>query len=772
MPVISSIFLVAAWVLAVVIGPQSRPWTWGPAMVALGIAVVAAVPVIWKRGKVQADGGLLAMGLLAAAWFAWRAWFSPVWELGQADLLLLAGVVGAFVSVRAIAGNVMAERILGWGMALLLLASVVVLGRQVVDPKYTPVFRSQGPVLPAGFFSAYNEGANYLIACSMVLVAAAMFGRMALAVAGLAGVWFTRSRGGILGAAVACGVLAALVLMLGKRRNARWFGPALIAIPVIAVGIGVFLFMGWQSAQRLRFAGSGVSAMMDNSCRLYFLGVALSCIGLHPLAGGGSRSYGWECFRFLDGKSNGDIITHNPEFVHNEWVQSATDYGLAGAGLLGGFLLALMLAAILRILFEAAPEERDGRDAWRIGALAAFVGMLVQSCFSFVFHMMPGAVLLGICLGQMSRSAPRQPAARTLASRMLLTIGALASVVLLFPAGWTGCRVLRVLWPTYFGDPAAISSESRIDALGDAIRLWPQAAFYQARGRVLQDSAGSAADSRFREYAERAIKDYQEASRRNSHDPWLVINRAELLSQLRWDTEPERLLGDAEVDQLRWDAEAEKCFVQGIAMQGGMEPAFRAHFRFAAHYQRKGWRQFRLRSDDPFGARGTLELAAEQIETAARMHCFAPDMKEPRLHIHELLGNVREAAGDLHETLGNAREAAGDEEGAVRYFVLAAGDRADALQSYVFAAALPNGNSANYLVGLVLEKIAIAELKRRDPGKALAHFIEARSRIESVFHESASQLPKGATLEDRTKHIAAIDRTIEFLRGAKIEPEK
>ena len=251
-----------------------------------------------------------------------------------------------------------------------------------------------------------------------------------------------------------------------------------------------------------------------------------------------------------------------------------------------------------------------------------------------------------------------------------------------------------------------------------------------------------------------------------------MINRAELLSQLRWDTEPERLLGDAEVDQLRWDAEAEKCFVQGIAMQGGMEPAFRAHFRFAAHYQRKGWRQFRLRSDDPFGARGTLELAAEQIETAARMHCFAPDMKEPRLHIHELLGNVREAAGDLHETLGNAREAAGDEEGAVRYFVLAAGDRADALQSYVFAAALPNGNSANYLVGLVLEKIAIAELKRRDPGKALAHFIEARSRIESVFHESASQLPKGATLEDRTKHIAAIDRTIEFLRGAKIEPEK
>ena len=748
MPVISSVFLVAAWVLAVVVGAQTRPWTWGPAMVALGIAVVAAMPVFWKRGKTPADGGLLAVGLLAAAWFAWRAWVSPVWELGQADLLLLGGVVGAFVSVRAIAGHVLAERILGWGIALLLLASLVVIGKQLADPAFTPVFRTRVSDLPAGFFAVYNEAANYLIASSMIVGAAALFGRhalatrilwMALAIAGLAGVWFTRSRGGIFGAAVACGVFAAVALMIGKKRDARWFAPVLIAIPVMGVGIGAFLFMGWQTAQHLRFGESGGSGMMDNSCRLYFLGAALSCIGLHPLAGGGSRSYGWECFRFLNGKSNGDVITHNPEFVHNEWVQSATDYGLAGAGLLGGFLVALMLVAILRILFEAAPAERDGRDAWRIGGLAALVGMLVQSCFSFVFHMMPGALLLGICLGQMSRSAPRSSGAGMLASRMLLMIGALASILLLFSAGWTGCRVLRILWPAYFGDPSATSAEARIDALGDAIRLWPQAEFYQDRGRILQDSAGSAADRRFRECVERASKDYQEASRRNPYDPWLVVTRAALLSQLRWDTEPDLLWRDAGVDPERWDAEAEEWFVRGIALQGGMEPAFRAHFQFAAHFQRKGCRQFRLRPDNPVDACATLTLAAEQVEMAvSQMYWVSPDMLEPRLCVHEFLGKAREAVGD----------------------------QAGALQSYVFAATLDNGNRANYLVGLLLEKTAIAEFGNHHKDEAKAHFTEARRRVGM-----AVLLPQGVTPEQRVRILAEIDRYI-FLTDEKIEPTK
>ena len=146
---------------------------------------------------------------------------------------------------------------------------------------------------------------------------------------------------------------------------------------------------------------------MDNTIRLYLLGIAVQCIGLHPMAGGGSRSFSWECFRFGETTAQG-ARQPKPELVHNEWLQSATDYGLVGAGLLIGLLGSLALAAILRLLFEDSSKERDHRDAWRIGALAALAGILVQSCFSFVFHLMPGILLLGISWDR-CRARPTNP---------------------------------------------------------------------------------------------------------------------------------------------------------------------------------------------------------------------------------------------------------------------------------------------------------------------------------------------------------------------------
>ncbi len=731
MPAISSIFLVISLILAVVIGPQTRPWTWGPAMLALGISVLAALPAIWKRGKAPADFGMLALGALTAAWFAWRAWISPVAEFGQADLMLAAGAVGAFVSVRAISGNPVAERILSWGIALLLLASVVVIGKQMLDPSYTPVFRAQpADKRVSGFFAHYNYAANHLFASSMLVAAAALFGRHArptrilwtlIAIAGLAAVWFTRSRGGIFGAAAACGAFAVLLLILGKRRDAKWFGPAVIAIPVIGLGIATFLFMGWQEAQQLRHAGSGIEGLMDNTSRLYMLGIALSCIGLHPMAGGGSRSFSWECFRFADGKAQGDIISNKPELVHNEWLQSATDYGLVGTGLLAGLLGALALAAILRVLFEKNHREHDHRDAWRLGALAATAGMLVQSCFSFVFHLMPGILLLGICLGQMSRPRLQAPGPRTLGSRILLSLAAASCAALLLPTGWKGLRVTRILWPTYFSKQNSASAEARIDSLSEAIRIWPQFPLYRNRATIFQELAGTGNPAERQEHAERAIEDYQEASLLHPFDPAVVVNRANLLSQLQRD------------------AEAEETYAQAIALQGGMEPAFRGHFSLAGHFFRKGIRRFD--PADPGPAHDALELAAAEIETAVEnMHWVIPDMRQPRVAIHESLGTAREAAGD----------------------------RERALESYNFAATLHGGTRAHYRAGVLIGKMAVEAWSQRNPSEAMKRFIEARTRIR----QARNFLPEGVTASQRIEYLAYLDRTIAFLKGAKVEPAK
>jgi len=727
MPVLTSIFLVASLVLAVVVGPQIRPWSWGPALVALGLAMVAAVPVMWKRGKAPADLGLLVWGLLTAVWFGGRAWLSPVAELGQTDLLLIGGAVGAFVSVRAIARNPLAERVLIWGIALLLVANLGVIGRQMADPAYSPVFQTRGVGLPSGFFTAYNEAANYLIASSMIVGAAALFGRHAratrllwlvIAIAGVAGVWFTRSRGGIFGAAVGCGVFAVVALMLAKRSGSRWFAPALIAIPLIGLAIGFFLFIGWQNAQAFRHAGTGVEQLLDNDCRLYFLGLALSCIGLHPWTGGGSRSFSWECYRFWDQQVQGAGGTR-PDMVHNEWVQSATDYGLVGAGLLVGLLGALALAALLRVLFEAPPKERDFRDAWRLGAMAGLAGMLVQACFSFVFHMLAGTLLLGICLGMMSRSEDRAAGLKTLGTRMILTIAALACAVWLLPAGWAGSQVTQALWPVYFGQPATPTPEARIEALSEAIELWPLSVFYQERAALFQQGIPSHDNARSREPAERAIRDLREASLRDPCNPAITVNRANLLS----------FLGR--------DGEAEQAYAQTIELQGGMEPAFRGHLSLALHLWHKGLRLTRPATLQ--AALDSLEQAAIQIEEAfKRAHPWS--MNADFIAIHESLGSVREAMGD----------------------------QSGALQAYDLACTIPTAARVHYRAGVLLGKIAAAEWWQRRPSEALRDFTDARQRIGLA----GGTLPEGVAPSERLIYLAYLDRVIALLTGAKVEPAK
>jgi hypothetical protein len=293
--------------------------------------------------------------------------------------------------------------------------------------------------------------------------------------------------------------------------------------------------------------------------------------------------------------------------------------------------------------------------------------------------------------------------------------------VLLLPAGWTGTRVLHTLWPTHFSKEPATSAEWRIDSLTEAIRLWPQAAFYQERAMMFQSLAGSDQDPGFQEAAERAIEDYDEAARLHPFDPALAVNGANLLSLVKRD------------------AEAERWYAKAIHLQGGMEPGFRGHFSLANHYLRKGLRSFDPQNPEP--THEALELAAEHMENAVdAMHWVTRDMVEPRLAIHESLGTAREAVGD----------------------------RQGALEAYNFAASLPEGSRAHYRAGVMIGKMAVEAWAKRQPSEALKQFLEARRRIDLA----RGKLPQEVTLSQSQEYTAYLDRTIAFLRSARVEPAK
>jgi O-antigen ligase len=724
MPVISSIFLVLSLTLAVVVGSQLRAWTWGPALLALGVAVLAAVPALWRSRGSGVNLGLVTIGILTTAWFAARAWISPVVELNQADLLLLTSAVGAFLCFRAIEGNPAAERILIWGIALLLLASLWVAGVQLFHPDFSPVFPTRLVPYPTGFYSHYNEGANFVIGASMLLAGAAVFGKHPLpvriffgllVVAGMAEVYFSRSRGGMFGAAAGCAVFAIVAMVIAKRRNSKWFAPALIALPLVALAVTALLYIGWQGAMVTREGTDQVGQMLDN-IRLHLAGIAVSCIALHPWTGGGSRSYSWECYRFWDKEVQGWGGTR-PDLVHNELLQAATDYGIIGAGALLVLLAALAINAAITVGTSKPAEDRDA-SAWCIGGIAGFTAMFVQSNFSFVFHLVPQTILMGICLGCAAQSAARHSAQDTcrVVSKSLLAVTALLCVAALFPFGVKGTKVTLTLWPTMFGKHPPASPDVRINALTSAIGLWPESTFHRDRATIYQNLARESGEEWARSAEIRnALADYQAARSLHPYDPILAINHANLLSALGRDSE------------------AEAVYPVAVQLQGGMENGFLGNFHFANHYHRKGLRQFLAGQYDE--ALATLESAAAQIEQSFTL--LPTQGYELRVAIHESLGTAREQIKDY----------------------------AGALEIYDKTCTMVYGDTAHYRAGVLLGRMAVEAWANRKPSDALALFLEAKKRATT-----SNNVPKDVTPGQRAEYLAYLDRTIKFLEGAKVTP--
>lgn len=731
MPVVASIFLVAALVCAVLIGPQSRPWTWGPALLCLGISGLAILPVIWKKNKIPSDFSRIALGSLVAGWFAWQAWFSPVPELGQADLLLLAGAVGSFIIIRGLEGNSLAERILIWGVALLLVANLVAIGKQYIDPSYTPLLRSGIVRFPSGFHTVYNEAANYLIASSLLVGAAALAGNQRfavrilwglIAVAGLAAVYFTRSRGGILGAAIGGTVFAAIALVVGQQRKSWWFAPGLIAVPLIGLGVGSYLLAGWQDSQELRRAGSGLASLMDNDCRLYFMGIALTCIASHPWSGGGSRSFGWECFKAWSPEAQG-VSGTKPGMVHNELLQAATDYGLIGAGLLITLLITWVVTVAIRLLVWGSAKRSLSEDGWYLGGLAALAGMFVQSCFTAVFHIFPGVILLGICLGKLSRPSSTQTAGvMGIATKSLLSAALIGCVCLLLPAGLKGTQVTRILWPSYLSKATSPSENLIAGALTEAIRIWPQSEFYNDRALISHRLAGSTTGDESVTAAKLALGDYLDARKRDPYNPTHIVNHANLLSYLKRD------------------AEAEEAYDKAIDLQGGMEPAFRGHFSLAVHLLHKARRQLLRESGDAGPRLDILEKAAVEMESGVELtpgHILGTEGYRLRLSIHESLGMAREATGNFK----------------------------GALESYDFAIGIPSSGHVHYRAGLLIGKQGARIWAEHRPEEAMGYFLEAKRRIGLT-----PELPQNITRNQRDEFVTYLDWVIGLMKVAQVQP--
>jgi O-antigen ligase/tetratricopeptide (TPR) repeat protein len=738
MAALSSILWIAGFVLSVVIAPQLRIWTWGPTMICFALSTLFALPVIWREKSNRMDLVIVIMGTLLVMWLGIRASISPVAELAQADILLVAMSVATFVSFRAIGSNIGAQRILIASIALLTLANLFVMFQQISDRTYSPVFPNRDSGLPSGFYGHYSYGASYLVAVSFLLGAAALHSREKLlirvilgiiALLGICGIYYTRSRGAIFGAVGGFFALALYTLIVGKRDGKWWFAPCVIAVPIILTGIGFVLYEGWASAELARSGNIkdgqlDMLGLMDNSIRFYLISIAVSCFQLHPFLGGGARSFSWECYCFWDPEAMG-IGVAKPEHVHNELLQTAVEYGILGASLLIVFLICVIVAATFRSVSGKKSASNPYSDAWKIGGLAGFAGLFVQSNFEGIFRIAPGAILLALCLaaacfrgaGQDDHQKPR-PWLRSGAISLL----GIAAIFLLSVSGWKGTQASRILWPTYFGggDP---EYETQIDALSEAIDIWPLFSLIQQRGIFYQQAAATepSPESR-RNLVELALSDYRRASKLHPFDPSSAVASANLLSSLQQD------------------GRAESEYERGLNLQGGMEGGFQAHFQFARHLHRKALVNYD--PENPAASLATFQLAVRHFEEAYSTSFIHGSQRNQKLRVK------------LHEDYGRALEEAGQFR--------------EALAEYDFAIKIPYGGRSHYNAALLLGRRAVTAWSDRRPEDAMSLFLQASHRVNA----SRQDLPPGVTSEMKREYAAYLLKTINYLKGAKVTPSK
>jgi hypothetical protein len=383
LPVLAALAL-AAWALVdpVVLGV---PVAGGAGLVLLLGAVVGTLAVCRRLGRDDREllvAGVVVMGLVAAltgwAGVAWR--IEPLAWLG--DGVWRASATLTYPNAAA---------------AVLAPVALVVLARLERSPPLPLVVAATG--LLAGLAATMSRaGAASFVAGLFVLgclhgpraTLRAVAGPCAGAVVALAGLVPSMpaaapSRPGSavagLAAGLAVAVLVARAARPGPRPAARavrpWVGVALAGAVAGVVLVGLVVLGGGGPGGELRAVGKHRVSLASPD-RSGALRAAWQVIAAHPFtgAGPGRTRLRWE---------GPDGAARFYAYAHNEYAQVAADLGLVGLA-----LLAVLLAALARLLWRSRPAGGT-RGPWA-GVVAAAVAFAVHGGLDFVWHL-PAVVL-------------------------------------------------------------------------------------------------------------------------------------------------------------------------------------------------------------------------------------------------------------------------------------------------------------------------------------------------------------------------------------------
>ncbi|MEM0897105.1 MAG: O-antigen ligase family protein [Verrucomicrobiota bacterium] len=399
------VFLMAGLAWLATAGTSHEMATHWPGYLALIFAAVCSLPALGNTVRGRLWSVAVAAVVVMAGYFLWRIESSPVVYNARKDLLVLTACLigyGLFITVFTAAK---------FRFAFLALIFVLMLGnlglaiyQKFVNPEFAfmglfidGLVRVKHNGFPGGFFNNHNHLAGFMEVGAIFALALFFFGKLgtvarlltlAAAVAGLAGVALSASRGGVLAlmVGIACFVVLSLMML---RRFRRLVSVRLLVIASLALVVMAAASLGFaMNVLAQRTGESGLSAIINRGdIRFRNWQVTLQQVSESPIVGSGARTFenyftrNWPLEMWQGGGY--------PRFSHNDYLQTAAEYGLFGLGLIL-LTLTLHLANGLRAaLWFAGPdgpdvEVRQSKNlAILLGALGAIAAGMAHAVVDF-----------------------------------------------------------------------------------------------------------------------------------------------------------------------------------------------------------------------------------------------------------------------------------------------------------------------------------------------------------------------------------------------------
>ncbi len=218
----------------------------------------------------------------------------------------------------------------------------------------------------------------------------------------MGGIVLAGSRGGY----VITGIILVFVLVAVARGVTRRWWPALLIVLLIVAGGAAGAFS--IDTLRGRFLNPEQNFNWYEDSRMWMWQAAWQIALDHPWFGAGPAIFNVIYDRYRD-----PVDQHIPQYVHNDYLQALSDYGITGFVLMGLLVVAFLVTAwrIHRRWCQRGIGEHSGwhwphwldtdrahRPAWLLGSVAAAMACMLHSAVDFNLHFSAYALTLTVIL--------------------------------------------------------------------------------------------------------------------------------------------------------------------------------------------------------------------------------------------------------------------------------------------------------------------------------------------------------------------------------------